>query len=108
LADDSTRSALSSELQELKRTRNEIAEQIQHLQQKLSQVDENIATREPELQCLDDDRQKQEEAVESRLAELRDRKARLTLGIDSLDRAVIASIDAVRQQALDSLLSFLQ
>jgi hypothetical protein len=35
LADDSTRSTLSLELQELKRTRNEIAEEIQCLQQKL-------------------------------------------------------------------------
>jgi len=35
LVDDSARSALSSELQELKRTRNEIAEEIQCLQQKL-------------------------------------------------------------------------
>ena len=108
MADDNTRSALSSELQELKRTRDEIAEEIQRLQQQLSEVDEKIAIRESELQRLDDDRWKQEEVVASILAELQARETQLTPGIDSLDRAVIATVDAVRQQALDTLLSFLQ
>jgi len=56
----------------------------------------------------DDDRQKQEEAVESRLAELQTQEARLTPGVDNLNRAVIATINVVRPQALDALLSFLQ
>jgi hypothetical protein len=56
----------------------------------------------------DDDRQKQEEAVESGLAELQTQEARLTPGVDNLNRAVIATVDVVRQQALDALLSFLQ
>ena len=83
----------------MKRARNEIAEEIQRLQQKLSEIDEKIATREPELQHLDDERRTQEE--------LRARKVRLTPGADSLDRAVIATIDAARQKALDALLSIL-
>ena len=56
----------------------------------------------------DDDRQKQEEAVESRLAELQTQEARLTPGVDNLNRAVIATINVVSPQALDALLSFLQ
>ena len=108
MADDSARSALSLELQELKRARNETAEEIQRLQQKLSGLDERIATREPELQRLDDERQTQGEEVESRLTELWARKARLTSSADSLDRTVIATIDAARKKALDALLSVLQ
>jgi len=107
LANDIVRSALSSELRELKKTWSEIAEEIQRLQQKLSEVDGNIATRESELQRLDDNRRKQEEEVESRLAELQAQRTQLTPGINSLDCAVIASVDVVRQHAHDALLSFL-
>ena len=66
-----------------------------------------MSTRESELQRLNDDMQKQKEVVESRLEEIQARRAQLTPGIDSLDRAVIASVDTICQQALDTLLSFL-
>ena len=108
LADDEGRSALCSELQGLTKERNNIAAEIQCLQQKLSAVDENIATRKTELQHLDDEKRKQEEEVESRLAALHTRRAQLTPGSDDFDRAVITFVDATSQQALDALSSFLR
>ena len=108
MADDNGQSALSSELQELMREWSEIAEKIQRLQQKLSAVDGNIATRRTELQCLEAEKQKQEEEVESRLAALQARKIQLTPGNDDFDRAMVAFVDATRQQALDALSLFLQ
>ena len=46
LADDSTRSALSLDLQELTKEHHETAEAIQRLQQKLSTIEKDIAARE--------------------------------------------------------------
>jgi len=88
--------------------RGEIAEEIQRLQQKLSAVDGDIATRQTELQRLDDEKRKQEEELESQLAALQARKVQLTPDSDDFDRAVIAFVDATRQQALNAFSSFLQ
>jgi len=58
------------ELQELTKARSEMAEEIQRLQQKLSAIDGDIAVREIEMKRLDDEKQKQEEALASQLVGL--------------------------------------
>jgi len=47
-----------------------MAEEIQRLQQKLSAIDGDIAVREIEMKRLDDEKQKQEEALASQLVGL--------------------------------------
>ena len=108
LADDSIQLALSSEVQELQKAHKEITEEIQSLQQKLLVVAEKLATKEPELQRLNDERREREEAVESRLSELRSREANLTPCADGVDHAIVTSVDSQRQQALDALLLILR
>jgi chromosome segregation ATPase len=108
LADEGVRSALSLELQELTKEHSEIATEIQRLQQKLSVIAGDIAAREVKMKHLDDEKWKRKEALASRLVGLRDRQSQLTPGVDAFDRAVIVSIDVIRQQALDALSSFLQ